>query len=150
FTFTDVQPGSIIEYHYYLDFEDYYIFQSHWTISDQLFTKKAAFTLKPYNYYPWSVQWTWPAGLPAGTQEPKEGADHIVRMDCSNVPAFVTEDHMPPENELKFRVVFVYRDEPFEPNTDRYWKQWGKKANGKAEGFADKRKAMEDVVKGIV
>jgi len=48
-------------------------------------------------------------------------------MTSTNVPAFVEEDHMPPVNEVKFRVVFIYRDEPFEPNTDKYWKQWGKK-----------------------
>src|SRR6266436_1674643 len=76
--------------------------------------------------------------------------DGIVRMTSTNVPAFVEEDHMPPVNEVKFRVVFIYRDEPFEPNMDKYWKQWGKKANGKAEGFADKRKAMEEAVNGIV
>jgi len=150
FTLPDVQPGSIIEYHYNIDFEDYYIFRSYWLISEELFTKKAVFTLKPYAYYPWNVQWSWPAGLPTGTDQPKQGPDGIVRMTSTNVPAFVEEDHMPPLNELKFRVVFIYRDEPFEPNVDKYWKQWGKKANGKAEGFVDKRKAMEEAVKGIV
>jgi hypothetical protein len=150
FTLPDVQPGSIIEYHYNIDFEDYYIFRSYWIISEDLFTKKAVFTLKPYNYYPWNMQWSWPAGLPAGTDQPKQGPDGIVRMTSTNVPAFVEEDHMPPVNEVKFRVVFIYRDEPFEPNMDKYWKQWGKKANGKAEGFADKRKAMDEAVKGIV
>ncbi len=29
FTLPDVQPGSIIEYHYNIDFEDYYIFRSY-------------------------------------------------------------------------------------------------------------------------
>jgi hypothetical protein len=150
FTLADVQPGSIIEYHYNIDFEDYYIFRSYWLVSDELFTKKAVFSLKPYNYYPWNVQWSWPAGLPSGTDQPKQGPDGIVRMTSTNVPAFAEEDHMPPENELKFRVVFIYRDEPFEPNVDKYWKQWGKKANGKAEGFVDKRRAMQEAVNGIV
>jgi len=150
FTLPDVQPGSIIEYHYNIDFEDYYIFRSYWFVSEELFTKKAVFTLKPYSYYPWNVQWSWPAGLPVGTDQPKQGPDGIVRMTSTNVPAFVEEDHMPPVNEVKFRVVFIYRDEPFEPNMDKYWKQWGKKANGKAEGFADKRKAMEAAVNEIV
>jgi len=150
FTLPDVQPGSIIEYHYNIDLEDYYIFRSYWLISEELFTKKAVFSLKPFNYYPWNVQWSWPAGLPSGTDQPKQDPDGTVRMTCANVPAFVEEDHMPPENELKFRVVFIYRDEPFEPNIEKYWKQWAKKANGKAEGFVDKRKAMEEAVNNIV
>src|SRR5215475_1857804 len=150
FTLPDVQPGSVIEYHYNIDLEDYFIFRSYWLISEDLFTKKAVFTLKPFDYYPWNVQWSWPAGLPVGTEPPKQDPDGTVRMTAANIPAFVTEDHMPPENELKFRVLFIYRDEPFEPNVDKYWKQWGKKANGKAEGFVDKRKTMEEAVNSIV
>src|SRR5262249_40273473 len=132
FTLPDVQPGSIIEYHYTMDLQDNFIFDSYWLISEELFTKKAVFSLKPFNYFPWNWQWNIPAGLPKGTEPPKEGPDGILRMTSTNVPVFVTEDHMPPENELKFRVVFIYRDEPFEPNLDKYWKQFGKKASGKA------------------
>jgi hypothetical protein len=150
FTLPDVQPGTIIEYHYNIDLEDNYIFRSYWFVSDDLFTKKAVFTLKPYNHFPWNVQWSWPAGLPNGTEPPKQGPDGIVRMTSMNIPAFIPEDHMPPENELKFRVVFIYRDEPFESNVDKYWKEWGKKINGKTEGFVDKRKAMEEAVKSVV
>src|SRR5256884_930065 len=36
FTLSDVQPGSIIEYHYMIDFKEYYVFNSHWTLSEEL------------------------------------------------------------------------------------------------------------------
>ena len=150
FTVPDVQVGSIIEYHYNIDFEDYYIFRSYWMLSEELFTKRGVFSLKPYDRAPWSVQWSWPAGLPKGTEPPKEGPDHIVRMTTENVPAFVTEEHMPPPNELKYRVVFTYHDEVPELNVDKYWKQFDKKKNGQVEGFIDKRKAMEEAVAGII
>lgn len=150
FTLTDVQVGSIIEFHYNIDFEDYYLFRSYWIVSEELFTKRAVFSLRPYNRPPWTVQWTWPAGLPKGTDPPKEGPDHIIRMTSENVPAFVTEDHMPPRNELEYRVVFTYHDEIPEMNVDKYWKQFGKKKNGQVEGFIDKRKAMEEALAGIV
>ena len=150
FSLPDVHAGSIIEYHYNIDLEDNYVFRSYWILSEELFTKRAFFTLKPYNYSPWTVQWTWPAGLPQGTEPPKQDPDGIVRMKSQNIPAFVTEDHMPPENELKFRVVFIYHDEPIETNIDKFWKNFDKKANGKAESFVDKRKAMEEAVAGII
>jgi hypothetical protein len=150
FTLPDVQVGSIIEYHYNIDLEDYYIFRSYWILSEELFTKRAVFSMKPYDRPPWTVQWSWPAGLPKGTEPPKDGPDRIVRMTSENVPAFVTEDHMPPANELKYRVVFTYYDEVQETNVDKYWKQFGKKKNGQVEGFIDKRKAMEEAVAGIV
>jgi Domain of Unknown Function with PDB structure (DUF3857) len=150
FNLPDVQVGSIIEYHWNLDFEDNYIFSSHWILSEPLFTKRAVFTLRPYTRPPWTLQWTWPVGLPKGTEPPKEGPDHIIRMTTQDVPAFVTEDHMPPPNELKFRVDFVYHDEVPEMDVDKFWKHFGKKADGKVEAFVDKRKAMEEAVSSIV
>lgn len=150
FNLPDVQVGSIIEYHWNLDFEDNRIYPSHWILSEPLFTKRAVFTLKPFTRPPWTLQWTWPAGLPQGTEPPKEGPDHIIRMTTQDVPAFVTEDHMPPPNELKFRVDFVYHDEVPETDVDKFWKNFGKKADGKVEAFVDKRKAMQEAVAGIV
>src|SRR6266478_6517211 len=71
-------------------------------------------------------------------------------MNAVNVPAFVTEDHMPPPNELEFRVVFTYHDEIPEINVAKYWKQFDKKKNGQVEGFLDNRWAMEEAVGSIV
>jgi hypothetical protein len=150
FILPDVHAGCIIEYHYNIDLQDEYVFRSYWILSEELFTKRAVFSLKPFNYYPWNVQWAWPAGLPAGTEPPKEGPDGIVRMTSVNIPAFVSEDHMPPANELKLRVLFTYHDEPVETNVDKFWKNFGKKSNGKVESFVEKRKAMEEAVSGII
>lgn len=45
FTLSDVQPGSIIEYHYTIDFAEDKVFDSNWILSSDLFTKSAKFTL---------------------------------------------------------------------------------------------------------
>ncbi len=54
FTLPDAQVGSIIEYFYTIDLGEHYIYESHWILSDELFTKKAVFSLKPFksNYRP--------------------------------------------------------------------------------------------------
>jgi hypothetical protein len=150
FSLPDVQVGSIIEYSYTDDLAEYYVFDSHWILSDELFTKKARFSLKPYSsdYENWSVRWSWQF-LPPGTAEPKQGPDHIVRLEASNIPAFETEDMMPPENELKARVDFIYSNEYFE-NADQFWKNFGKKRNDQLEKFVNKKKAMEQAVAQIV
>jgi Domain of Unknown Function with PDB structure (DUF3857)/Transglutaminase-like superfamily len=150
FTMPEVGVGSIIEYHFNYDFEDNYIFSSQWILSEELFTKRAAFTLKPYERYPWTVQWVSPAGLPQGTEPAKEGPDHVIRMATQNVPAFQIEDHMPPPNELKFRVDFIYHDETPEQNVDKFWQRFGKKQSDRVENFVGKRKAMEQAVTQIV
>lgn len=151
FTLPDVQVGSIIEYYYTIDLSEEFIFDSHWILSDELFTKSASFSLRPYtsSWVPINVRWSW-QGLPQGTEPPKEGPDHVVRMEAHNIPAFHTEDYMPPENELKSRVDFTYSDELPEKDAAQFWKNRGKKLNSGVESFIGKRKAMEEAVAQIV
>jgi len=149
FTMPDVQVGSIVEYHFNYDFEDGYVFDSLWILGEELFTKRAKFTLFPYGRF--AVRWSWPAGLPAGTAPPKEDPDHVIRMTTQNVPAFQVEDYMPPEKELQMRVNFVYSpDEFLEQNPDKYWKEFGKKENDRVEKFLGKQKAMQQALGEIV
>ncbi len=144
FTLPDVQVGSVIEYYYTIDFSQHYIYDSHWIVSDELFTKDGRFSLKPFesNYERFTLRWSWNQ-LPPGTSQPQEGPDHIFRMEVNNVPPFQEEDHMPPQNELKSRVDFIYSKETFEPDVDKFWRKTGKQLNDKMEGFVGKRKAME-------
>jgi hypothetical protein len=151
FTLPDVQVGSILEYYYTIDLSENTIFNSHWILSDELFTKTASFSLKPYtsNYVPINVRWSWQL-LPPGTPEPKESPDHIVRLEAHNIPAFHTEDYMPPEDELKSRVDFTYSDELPDRDANQFWKKRGKKLNSSVESFVGKRKAMDEAVAQIV
>ena len=144
----DVQVGSIIEYHFYYDLEDGYVFDSQWILNGELFTRKAAFSLVPYDRF--EVRWSWPGGLPAGTQPPKIDAMHVVRMTSENIPAFEVEDYMPPANELKMRVDFTYSDSGFEENPEKFWKKYGKKTYGSIDSFINRRAAMEHAVSEIV
>jgi hypothetical protein len=149
-TLPDVQVGCIIEYSFSYEFKEYTLFDSHWILSQDLFTKNAKFSLKPYtsdfpSYY---VRWSW-HDLPPGTGQPQQ-ANHLIWLEAHNIPAFQTEDYMPPEDELKSRVDFIYSEEVFEPNPDKYWKKVGKQLNGQVEGFVGKKKAMEDAVAQIV
>jgi hypothetical protein len=147
FTLPDVQVGSIIEYRFMMDMAENWVFNSHWILSEELFTKRAKFTLKPNTEF--GLRWSWPIGLPPGTNAPaKEGG--LIRLETQNVPAFQVEDYMPPENELKYRVDFVYSDNNEEQDTVKFWKKEGKRYNDRVEAFTGKRKAMEQAVAGIV
>ena len=151
FTLPDVQVGGIIEYFYTVDLQEHYIFDSHWILSDELFTKKAKFSLKPYSpsYSTFSLRWSW-STLPAGAVPPAQGPDHIVRMEASNIPAFQTEDYMPPPNELMSRVDFIYDADVYEKDQAAFWKRFGKQRNGQLESFVGKRNAMQQAVAQIV
>ena len=151
FTLPDVQVGGIIEYYYTIDLPENSVIESLWVLSDELFTKKAQFSLKRYtsDFYPIYLKWVW-NWLPPGTSAPVEAPDHVIHLEASDIPAFHAEDYMPPENELKSRVDFIYSEDSFENDPDRYWKKIGKKRNSALEGFIDKRKAMEEAVTSIV
>src|SRR5881396_4036934 len=147
FTLSDVQPGSIIEYHYMIDFAEYLVFDSNWVLSDELFSKKTKFTLKPYG--DWALQWSWPNGLPEGAKPPVN-ENKMIHMEAQDIPAFQVEDDMPPEAAMKYRVDFIYSEDGFEKEPDKFWKKQGKKMNDAAESFVNKRKAMEQAVGEIV
>ncbi len=150
FTLPDVEVGSVIEYFFTIDFVEHRLFRSNWILSNELFTKKAQFSLKPYEgtYVKYTLRWSW-HDLPPGAV-PKEGPDHIIRMEASDIPAFQTEDHMPPANELKSRVNFIYEEGVTPKDQVDFWKHFGRKRNGELESFVGKRKAMEQAVSEIV
>src|SRR5581483_7832996 len=151
FALPAVDVGSVIEYYYIFDLSENFVYDSHWILSDELFTKHAKFSLKPYtnSYININVRWSWQR-LPEGTIRPKEGPDHIIRLEANNIPAFVTEDYMPPENELKSRVDFTYSEDFPDKDANQFWKNRGKKLNGAMESFVGKKKAMEEAVSQIV
>lgn len=149
FNLPDVEVGSIIEYLYTIDLIEQYVFDSHWILSQELFTKAAKFSLKPFQGHTQiHLRWTWQL-LPEGST-PKQAPNSIVEMEAHNIPAFQAEDFMPPENEMKARVDFVYDEELPERDPDKYWKTVGKKRNAALESFVGKRKAMEEAVAQIV
>ena len=152
FTLTDVQVGSIIEYGYTKNYHEYTLYNSRWFLSDDLFTKKARFSLKPFlgdSYNEVGVRWTWNF-LPPGSDPPQKTADHFVRMEVSNLPAFETEEYMPPADELKYRVDFIYQEGLLDKDAEAYWKRIEKARNGQLESVINKRSAMEQAVAQIV
>jgi hypothetical protein len=164
FTLPDVQVGGILEYYYTFDLKEqgadtcglyscpFLLHDSFWILSEELFTKKARFSLKPFrdehSSGPVTLRWSW-HDLPPGA-DPKEYPDHVVRMEANNIPAFETEDYMPPENDLKAHVDFIYSTDAPEKNADEFWKKIGKKRNGELEGFVGKSQAMQGAVAQIV
>ena len=148
FTIPDVQVGSIVEYQYRRDLDGHYIFNSRWIVSADLFTKLGKFSQKPYGGFP--MRFSAPIGMPAGSIGPTDKRG-VILLEVHDVPAFVSEDFMPPEDLLKFRVEFVYEtNDNDETDPAAYWKRFDKQRFREIEDFANARRAMQDAVTQIV
>ncbi|MGQ0833308.1 MAG: DUF3857 domain-containing protein [Gammaproteobacteria bacterium] len=148
FTLPNVEVGSIIEYRYRRQLPHGWVFNSRWVLSDDLFTRRAVFSLKPSRHY--TLKWGWPRGLPPDTEAPKRERDTI-RLETRDVPAFVTEEYMPPEDLMKYRVEFIYEDEDSDQaDFARYWKAFGKRAHKRVAAFASPRPALQQAAAEIV
>ncbi len=147
FTLPDVEVGSIIEFRYRHVLTRGWVFDSRWLLSQPLFTRHASFSLRPSGLF--AMRWSWPMGLPAGTEPPRKERG-LIRLETHDVPAFVTEEYMPPEDVLKYRVDFIYDADSGINDSTQYWKAYGKRRYHSLERFTGGRRAMERAVAEIV
>jgi Domain of Unknown Function with PDB structure (DUF3857)/Transglutaminase-like superfamily len=136
FTLPDVQPGCIIEYRFRRDMSSFLVFGSRWVLSDNLFTKSAQFSLVP-GLTGGLLRTEAPVGVPPGTVGPtlEHGVYHLA---VQNVPAFVVEEFMPPEDMVKPRVEFVYlRDRTIDKDAETFWQRWAKEMFVGMQKFSD-------------
>lgn len=150
FTLPDVQPGSIIEYRYRRRGRNEgftrYIYNSQWILNTDLFIRHGKFTLYPERQF--TLAWSWPHGLPEGAGPPEKKKDRI-ELETHDVPAFVTEEYMPPENALKQRVDFIYTQNNTPTDFDKFWNGYSREQYRQVSAFIDHRaiaKAIAELV----
>jgi len=144
FTLPEVDVGSIIEYQYTLKPS---VFNTHWTIQHELFTRRARFFLRPYLEGSYNIQWV--SYLARGRTPPVSGKDNAIQLELQNIPAFIKEEFMPPEKMLQERVAFYYTRD-WDETPDAFWKREGKEWHEAVEEFIGKRKGIEQAVAQIV
>jgi hypothetical protein len=95
------------------------------------------------------LRWSWPLGLPPDTKPPAKERG-LIRLETHDVPAFVTEEYMPPEDVMKYRVQFIYEGADSDQKDEAaYWKAFGKRSNSMVQRFI-KNRALEQEVARLV
>jgi len=143
FTFPEVEVGSILEYRYKMRWDRLRYRAPEWTLDDELFTRRARFSMRPYLEGAMSLRWI--SYLPGGLKPPKDVGKDRVELEAENIPAFEKEDSMPPEKAVRPRIQFYYTRE-LDETPDQFWKREGKEWHEIAEQFMKKRKPMEQAV----
>jgi hypothetical protein len=162
FTLPGVQAGSIIEYSYRLQWHqsipdvvknpEKYIIQgnfslatAHWTIQQDIFTRRARFSIRPVpNAH---LGWTW-SSL-SQKNGPVAQADGTVQLEVEGIPAFQEEEYMPPEDVLRSRLDFFYIV-GYMPSPESFWSEQGRRRAEEIEKFIGKRKGIEQAAAAIV
>jgi hypothetical protein len=147
FSLPGVEVGGIVEYRYRRSMPSGWAFNSRWLLSDELFTRRAVFSLRQADGL--LLRWSWPLGLPPDTKPPAKERG-LIRLETHDVPAFVTEEYMPPEDAMKYRVQFIYEGEGSDQKEeDAYWKAFGKRSNVLVQRFI-KNRALEQEAARLV
>jgi hypothetical protein len=134
FSLPDIQPGSILEYHYTRHWPIDILLTSHWTVQRELPVLKAQLWLKPYSR-DFSSYFTY-TGLPAG-KKPTLTGDHY-ELNLTDIPAFEKEPFAPPEEQIKPHVDFYYSRGRVD-NMDEYWNNIAKSYADTIESFIGNR-----------
>jgi Domain of Unknown Function with PDB structure (DUF3857)/Transglutaminase-like superfamily len=148
FTMPDAQVGSIIEYRYVHHLRVGWIYDSRWILSSELYTEHAKFSLEASRGL--SLRWSWPRGVPDGSVGPKNQGN-IIQLEAHNIPAFVKEENMPPADELRTRVDFIYDSDPSTPSKpDDYWRSRSRRLYQDVQKFAVANRTMTQAVAQII
>lgn len=144
FSIPDVQVGSIIEYRYDMHNPVIPLRNQNIILQHDLFTRRAHIDVIRHPRYAYSYAWF---GLgdkmhPVQTQE-------RFSVDIENVPAFEKEDYMPPEQEVRARLVVFKRFTNFsEP--DKFWREEGDYWRKWVELFLERKNVMRSEADQLV
>lgn len=147
FTFRDVQPGSILEYHYQTRWDRQYLPNAHWLLQQSLPVVHLKFTLHAYassesalssDDNDFGAYFTY-AGLPSGTA-PKRLGKHDYEIELAGIAPFPQEEFAPPEEQLKPHVDFFYTRSKIRP--EQFWPMQAQVWTRNAEAFMARARSV--------
>ena len=154
FTLPSVDVGSILEYKLQVRYEDNIVSSPDWEVQQPYFVHKAHYAFVPAKDYYLITNGRGEAlnrlmyGSTGGI------GDKISRkisgnyeLDLTDIPAIPSEDWMPPQNSVNWRLQFYYTQYA---TGGEFWLKEGNRWQKEADHFADPSKALKEAVAQIV
>ncbi len=150
FAMPGVEPGDVIEYRY-REYRDNEVSN----YAHLYFQHDVPIQLVRYHIKPLNVRW-----LPFAMRTQDFHCEHtpfVIERDgfygttLSNVPAFIEEPQMPPQDEVRSWIL-VYYSEDKKLTPDKYWKNYGREEyktfKGSTKVNSDVRKTADEITNG--
>ncbi|HEY2092093.1 MAG TPA: DUF3857 domain-containing protein [Thermoanaerobaculia bacterium] len=133
FSLADVQPGSLLEYHFVVRWSPNLLMDTEWIIQKSIPIEHASFTLTAYDGNEFGSFFTY-SGLPAGVVPSHVGtARNKFALEMAHVAPYRDEPYALPAAQIKPRVAFYYTASHVRP--DSFWDSQSRDWNKEAEGF---------------
>lgn len=160
FSFPAVTVGSILEYRYVLNLPIHVVSPvSAWPIQGPLFTVKAHFRFRAFqglvlvpselgnSSHHSRVSYAYLNQVDATI--PTQKAGNLMEMELTNIPPFLPEDYMPPEQDYKPTLLFYYGGRET-AGAELFWQDFNKRfAEWMENNFGDRR-LIHEVVQQVV
>jgi hypothetical protein len=143
FTLTDVKPGSIIEYRFIRRWAPSLLINTHWGVQREIPIVHAHFTLQAYDGKGQYSSFFTYMGLPPGVVPEKIGKAY--ELDIRNMPALRTEAFMPPEQQVRAKVDFVYTSSTARP--EQFWTNQAPAFAKEIDKFLNAKEAKAEAAK---
>lgn len=141
----NVETGSVVEVRYARHIKG--IYDIRWLLANKLFTREAHYAFRGSN----SVRYGAPRGLPPGTAPIAKGRGGVLTLETRNVPAFEEEEFSPPNEEIQYRLDFIYSWDWDRPAKDpeKFWRRYAEEQAAQTGGFLQGSGALKSVVEQL-
>ena len=155
FTLPSVEVGSLLEYKLQIRYDDNIVSSPDWDVQQPYFVHKAHYAFLPARDNGYVITNSRGEALSRLMYSSTGGiGDKISRkingsyeLDLTDVPAIPSEDWMPPQNSVNWRMQFYYTQYA---SGGEFWLKEGNRWQKEADRFADPSRALRDAVTQIV
>lgn len=156
FTLPEVSVGSIVEYKYKLNYENspFFFFSTDlWVMQSDLYTVKEHLYFKPFEgnggRYSWVEGGAQVASVSSNLKQQPKSKGNNWELELQNIPAFETEEFMPPENNYLPITRFFYT-RIGNTTADKEWQEIAKDRNEEVEAFLSKNKGVKEAAAAAI
>ena len=142
FSLAGVQPGSILEYRFQRRWADLLLTNTTWNIQREIPVLHAKMVLRPMDTDGQFGSFFTYFNLPEGKIPVKKRNEY--ELELTNVPAFISEDLAPPEEQLTARVNFYYTSSRVKP--ENFWQETTNAWTKESENFIGNPDKLKPVI----